>query len=183
MTGLEIALIAFGATSLGLGVTKGVMEYQAAEDRAAATRAAAGRAAYADESNAAIRYQRALKFRAKQLAEAAASGMDIGGSPLVLTAETLAIASEESAQARRQAMVRSQLAENAAEDIELAGKIGLVSGIASGVVNQAAFALSAVGGASALAGGGSATPGAASEIDVFGQTYGGAQTFAGETLA
>lgn len=184
MTGLElIAFATAGAVApLGLGITQGVMAYNKAQDEAAATRANAGRQAYADESNAALRYQRALKFRSKQLAESAASGMDIGGSPLVLAAETLAIASEESAQTRREAMVRSQLAENAAQDIETAGKIGLFTGVASGVINQASFMFSAANAAGSLGGSASAAGQGAQEIDIFGQTYGGAQTFAGETL-
>lgn len=122
---LPVAATAIAAS----GAVKTVMDYQAAEAQQKALNRQAGEVEGAAEIRAGQRMREAMAFRGQQRAATAASGVDLTGSPALITAETLASAAAESDAERRVAGAQAEGLRAQGRAANRAGKIGLATNI------------------------------------------------------
>lgn len=132
MDPVTLGIIAAGAIA-GAGATKTVANYQASQQQAKTLKRQGGLVEGQAEVDAATRARDARRFASGQMLRASASGVDLGGSPAILTAETLASATAESNAERRQAGQQSAQLRNQAHQVQKAANIGLVTDIVSTV--------------------------------------------------
>lgn len=125
------------------GAVKTVMDYQAAEQQQKMLNRQAGEIEGAAEVRAGQRMREAMSFRSQQQARASASGVDLTGSPALITAETLASAAAESESERRVAGAQAEQARAGARAANTAGKVGIATGIIGTVGSLAMLGVSA----------------------------------------
>lgn len=128
MDPITLGIIGAGAI-IGGGATKAVTGFQASQQQAKGLKRQAGMVEGQAEIDAATRARDARRFASGQMLRASASGVDLGGSPAILTAETLASATAESNAERRQAGQQAQQLRGQARQVQKAGNIGLVTDI------------------------------------------------------
>lgn len=129
MDPITIGLLTAATAVAAGGATKTVMDYQAAEQQQKQMNRQAGMVEGAAEVRTGQRMREALSFQSQQRARAAASGVDLSGSPALITAETLASASAESEAERRSAGAQAEQLRAGARAANRAGKVGIATGI------------------------------------------------------
>lgn len=143
MDPITIGLLTTATAVVAGGATKTVMDYQAAEQQQKQMNRQAGMVEGAAEVRTGQRMREAMSFQSQQRARAAASGVDLTGSPALITAETLASASAESESERRAAGAQAEQLRAGARAANRAGKVGIATNIISTVGNLAMLGVSA----------------------------------------
>lgn len=122
MTGFEVALASFFIVGGGIPATVQAIQ---TEKQADAMEAQARAEAADVAEGASMEYRRALSLTGTQRAIAGAGGVDISGSPLIITQETLGLAAQESLQAVQRAQQNVKAVENAADQMRFGSLLNL----------------------------------------------------------
>lgn len=132
-----------GSAIAGAGATKATVNYMGAQAQAGALRSQARSVESGAEREIAGRTKEALQFASTQRLRATSAGVDLSGSPAMITAETLATAAIEAEDTRRQAAMQAGQLRRQAKKAETAGNIGLAADIIGTVGSLAMLGFSA----------------------------------------
>ena len=145
LSGVQKATLALGAASIGLGVTQGVLSYQAGQDAKKARETQARGELGAAELSVGQKFREASRYLSRVRAVAGAGNVEFGGSPALLGQEAIGITTEDAATISRNAGRVSDMLRAEGRAASKAGKIGLGVGIGSGFVNAGNVALRVYG--------------------------------------